>query len=167
MNILHRHDDDHDDFGGLHRDLLSTGAVINRRRALRLAASFGASLGALHPLGCSSDALTSDPAATDGTTNGSTVGTTTGSGTCTKIPEETAGPYPGDSSNGPTVLNQTGVVRSDIRSSFAGLSGTAAGVPLTIALSLVSATSCSPLANYAVYLWHCDRGGNYSLTRAA
>ena len=28
---------------------------------------------------------------------------------------------------------------------------------------MVSASSCSPLAGYAVYLWHCDRAGNYSL----
>jgi len=36
---------------------------------------------------------------------------------------ETQGPFPGDGSNSANVLNQTGVVRSDIRSSFAGLSG--------------------------------------------
>ncbi|HEV8599635.1 MAG TPA: hypothetical protein VGQ69_09770 [Gemmatimonadales bacterium] len=32
---------DHDDFGGLHRDLLQTGAVMDRRKLLRLAAGFG------------------------------------------------------------------------------------------------------------------------------
>ena len=37
-----------------------------------------------------------------------------------EIPQETEGPYPADGSNGPTVLTSTGVVRSDIRSSFAG-----------------------------------------------
>jgi hypothetical protein len=35
-------------------------------------------------------------------------------------------------------LGATGVVRSDIRSSFAGLAGTADGVPLTISLTIVS-----------------------------
>ena len=30
------------------------------------------------------------------------------------IPEETAGPFPGDGSNGPDVLTESGVVRSDI-----------------------------------------------------
>src|SRR5262249_22420946 len=106
-------------------------------------------------------------AATDATTNSdSSTSGGTATGSCAKIPEETAGPYPGDSSNGPNVLNQTGVVRSDIRSSFAGLSGTAAGIPLTIALTIVSATTCAPLANYAVYLWHCDRAGLYSLYSA-
>ena len=81
-------------------------------------------------------------------------------GTCaTRIPEETEGPFPADGSNGPTVLSQTGVVRSDIRTSFAGLSGTADGVPLTIALTIVSASTCAPLAGRAVYIWHCDRLG--------
>ena len=32
----------------------------------------------------------------------------------TEIPEETAGPFPGDGTNGPDVLNQSGVVRKDI-----------------------------------------------------
>jgi len=83
-----------------------------------------------------------------------------------RIPAETAGPFPGEGSNGPNVLNVTGVVRNDIRSSFGTLSGTAAGIPLNIALTLVSASSCAPLANYAVYLWHCDRAGLYSLYSA-
>ena len=61
------------------------------------------------------------------------------------------------------MLSASDVVRSDIRSSFAGLSGTAAGVPLNIVLSIVSAATCAPLAGYAVYIWHCDREGRYSL----
>jgi len=149
------HDDHHDDFGGLHRDLLQTGTTMDRRNALRFATRFGMGLGALQLLGCSSTSATgtlvTDP--TGGTTSGS----------CSKIPEETAGPYPGDASNGPNVLNQTGVVRTDIRTSFAGLTGTATGVPLSIELSIVSAASCAALANYAVYLWHCDQAGRYSL----
>jgi len=36
-------------------------------------------------------------------------------------------------------------------------------VPLTIVLNIVSASSCAPLAGRAVYLWHCDRLGRYSL----
>ena len=84
-------------------------------------------------------------------------------GACGKIPEETAGPFPAEGSNGPNVLNQTGVVRGDIRSSFAGLSGTADGIPLSIVLTIVSTTTCAPLASRAVYLWHCDRLGRYSL----
>ena len=158
MSIRDEHD--HDDHGGLHRDLRSTGAAMDRRGLLMVAARFGVTLGALQLFGCSS----SDAATLTGTDTSSS----TPSDNCvSKVPEETAGPYPGDSSNGPNVLNQTGVVRNDIRSSFAGLSGTAVGIPLAIELTIVSATSCTPLAEYAVYLWHCDRDGNYSLYSSA
>jgi hypothetical protein len=156
--------DDHDDFGGLRRDLLATGAAMDRRGLLRLAARFGVAAGALQLLGCggSSPTSPSDPTTETGTSSGT--GTGTGASACkTRIPQETAGPYPGDGSNGPDVLGLTGVVRSDIRSSFAGLSGTADGVPLTIALTIVSSSTCAPLAGRAVYIWHCDRLGRYSL----
>ncbi len=89
--------------------------------------------------------------------------------TCSTIPEETAGPYPGDGTNTANgslvnVLTQSGVVRSDIRSSFGTMSGTAGGVALTVSLKLVnSANNCANLSGYAVYLWHCTREGEYSL----
>ncbi|HEY8702279.1 MAG TPA: intradiol ring-cleavage dioxygenase [Arthrobacter sp.] len=81
-----------------------------------------------------------------------------------EIPEETAGPYPGDGSNGPNVLQASGVVRQDITASF-GTSGTKAeGVPLTFTLTLLdNAKGCVPLAGAAVYAWHCDRSGRYSM----
>ncbi|MGN7251024.1 intradiol ring-cleavage dioxygenase [Arthrobacter sp. SAFR-014] len=81
-----------------------------------------------------------------------------------EIPQETAGPFPGDGSNGPNVLEASGVVRQDITSSF-GTSGTKAdGVPLTVTLTLLdNANGCVPLAGAAVYAWHCDREGRYSL----
>jgi protocatechuate 3,4-dioxygenase beta subunit len=81
-----------------------------------------------------------------------------------QIPQETAGPYPADGSNGPNVLVEDGVVRRDIRASFGSGSGVATGVPLTIDLTLVdSANSGAPLAGAAVYLWHCDAEGRYSV----
>src|SRR5689334_15014621 len=55
---------------------------------------------------------------------------------CAVIPEETAGPYPGDGSNGPDVLGEDGVVREDIRSSVGDASGVAEGIPLAIELRL-------------------------------
>jgi protocatechuate 3,4-dioxygenase beta subunit len=83
---------------------------------------------------------------------------------CANIPSETEGPYPGDGSNGANALSLSGIVRSDIRSSLAPASGTAAGVPLTIRLQLVNTgAACAPLAGRAVYLWHCDRDGLYSM----
>ncbi|ROO87675.1 protocatechuate 3,4-dioxygenase beta subunit [Actinocorallia herbida] len=78
-----------------------------------------------------------------------------------EIPDETAGPYPADGSNGPDILTRSGIVRSDIRTSFGGSVGTAEGIPLTLELTLTD--SGRPLAGAAVYLWHCDREGRYSM----
>ncbi|MCY1676650.1 intradiol ring-cleavage dioxygenase [Pseudarthrobacter sp. SL88] len=81
-----------------------------------------------------------------------------------EIPQETAGPFPGDGSNGPNVLEGSGVVRRDITSSFGSASAAAEGVPLTFTLTLLdNANGCTPLAGAAVYAWHCDRDGKYSL----
>jgi protocatechuate 3,4-dioxygenase beta subunit len=81
-----------------------------------------------------------------------------------EIPKETAGPYPGDGSNGPNVLEASGVVRQDMTSSFGTGSATAEGVPLTFTLTLLdNANGCVPLAGAAVYAWHCDREGRYSM----
>jgi protocatechuate 3,4-dioxygenase beta subunit len=153
----------HDDFGGLHRDLAATGAAIDRRAWLRLAAGFGVSFGGMQLLGCGGGDSPTAPSETSGGAAGSGG---TGSTACSRIPQETAGPFPGDGSNGPSVLSLSEVVRSDIRSSFAGLSGTADGVPLTIELTLVSSSTCAPLAGRAVYIWECDRLGRYSLYSA-
>jgi protocatechuate 3,4-dioxygenase beta subunit len=107
--------------------------------------------------------------------SGST-GTTAGTGStgstgasCALIPEETGGPYPGDgtNSNGSGIANAltlSGIVRSDIRTSVSPGSATAQGIPLTIRLQLVNVgASCASIAGAAVYLWHCDRDGNYSM----
>jgi protocatechuate 3,4-dioxygenase beta subunit len=83
---------------------------------------------------------------------------------CAIIPEEAAGPFPGDGSNGPDVLTESGIVRRDIRSSFGSASGVAEGIPLTIKLLLQDqANGCAPLVGAAAYVWHCDREGRYSL----
>jgi protocatechuate 3,4-dioxygenase beta subunit len=142
---------------------------MGRRRALTLLAGAGASVVALAACGSAGDSTaattTSTTAARTGgaagapTPSDASSGSTTDDGT---IPEETAGPYPGDGSNGPNVLTQDGVVRKDIRSSFGGASGTADGVPLTIDLEIVD-TAGSPLPSAAVYVWHCDREGRYSM----
>jgi hypothetical protein len=61
------------------------------------------------------------------------------------------------------VLPCSGIVRSDIRTSLS-TGNTAQGVPFTVKLTLVdSNTNCVPLAGYAIYLWHCNRDGKYSL----
>jgi hypothetical protein len=84
--------------------------------------------------------------------------------TCAVIPEETGGPFPGDGTNGPNALAFADIVRSDIRSSFGGMRGTADGVPLEITFRVLDvAKGCAPSAGRAVYLWQCDREGRYSL----
>jgi protocatechuate 3,4-dioxygenase beta subunit len=82
-----------------------------------------------------------------------------------EIPEETAGPYPGDGSNGVNVLSESGIVRSDLTSSFGSASGVAEGVPVTVDLTVydLNGSDVSPLAGAALYLWHCDREGRYSM----
>lgn len=81
-----------------------------------------------------------------------------------EIPAETAGPFPGDGSNGPNVLAASGVVRQDISTSFGTSATQAAGVPLKVTLTLLdNANGCVPLAGAAVYAWHCDRDGKYSM----
>jgi protocatechuate 3,4-dioxygenase beta subunit len=62
------------------------------------------------------------------------------------------------------VLTESGVVRSDITSSFGSSSGTATGLPLTVTLTVTdSSAGCAPMAGAAVYAWHCDQQGRYSL----
>jgi protocatechuate 3,4-dioxygenase beta subunit len=82
-----------------------------------------------------------------------------------EIPEETAGPYPGDGSNGVNVLSESGVVRSDLTSSFGSASGVAEGVPVTVKLKVydLNGETVTALPGAAIYLWHCDREGRYSL----
>ena len=82
-----------------------------------------------------------------------------------EIPEETGGPFPADGSNGVDVLSESGVVRSDITSSFGSASGTAEGVPLTIRMKVydLDGDDATVLSGAALYVWHCDREGRYSM----
>ena len=154
--------DDHAHHGGLAQDL----RILTRRRLFGLVAKSCAGLSLIPILAnCATDnGDTADGGVDGGTTSdGGTASDGASAGSCTQVPEETGGPYPGDGTNGPNVLTESGVVRADIRSSFGSSTGTAAGVPLTVTMTLVSSTTCEPLANHAVYIWHCDRDGNYSL----
>jgi protocatechuate 3,4-dioxygenase beta subunit len=136
MSAMHDHDK------GLAHDLPK---LLSRRQALGVFAG-GLTTAAL--AACGGGGATRDTA------------TATSDG----IPEETAGPFPGDGSNGPNVLAESGVVRSEITSSFGDASGVAEGVPTTVELTLLDvAAGGTPLAGAAVYLWHCDSAGRYSL----
>ncbi|PHV51213.1 intradiol ring-cleavage dioxygenase [Janthinobacterium sp. BJB301] len=140
--------------------------ATERRQVLRWLLAGAATLPLMSCGGGSDASSTGSSGAAAGSAGTVTIPTT---GACTVIPEETGGPYPADGTNTNggsiiNVLNQSGVVRSDIRASFNGATGVAAGVPLTINLQLLNASgNCASLAGYAVYLWHCDREGLYSL----
>ena len=141
--------------------------LLDRRRALGLLGLGVAStaLAACSP-GTPTPAATvgSTPAST-GTGGSSSSAAPTSSGTAlTEIPDETAGPYPGDGSNGPDVLAQSGVVRQDITRSFGASTTRAEGVPMTLELTVLDiAAGGGPMAGAAVYVWHCDRAGRYSM----
>jgi protocatechuate 3,4-dioxygenase beta subunit len=146
--------DDHD------RGLVADLPVLRRRALLGLLA--GAGLAVVAGCGDADAPLTT----TITTPYGPDAQPTTAplSGSCVEISEETAGPFPADGSNGANVLAQTGVVRSDIRSSFGTAHAVAAGVPLTITVTVSdSGADCTPFPEAAVYVWHCDREGRYSL----
>jgi protocatechuate 3,4-dioxygenase beta subunit len=99
-----------------------------------------------------------------GESPGSSSTSTAGAGGLAEIPEETAGPFPGDGSNGPDILEQSGVVRADIRTSIGTGSATAEGVPMTLELQVYDlANGNATFAGVAVYIWHCDREGRYSM----
>ncbi|PTL72343.1 3,4-dioxygenase subunit beta [Rathayibacter caricis DSM 15933] len=139
--------------------LFDVGTLFSRRRVLSLIGVGAATVGLA---ACTTDASgstgTSSASGSSGTASSGTASTATG-----EIPNETAGPYPGDGSNGVDVLENAGVVRSDIRSSIDG-GATAAGVPMTLTLTILdTANGDVPFAGAAVYVWHCDAGGNYSM----
>lgn len=135
--------------------------LVNRRAALGLFGGIGvASLLAA----CAPTTSTATPTATgSASATPSPTATAEASGPIDEVPDETGGPYPADGSNGVNVLDDSGIVRSDIRSSFGSSTTTAEGVPLTIRLTVRNAATGDALVGAAVYLWHCDRGGNYSL----
>lgn len=171
---------DHDDFGGLQRDLTH---LIGRRRMLVLLGGAGiagvlAACGGRDGADASDAALTTRAPASTATTGSSASGVATVATTAiedgaaataiaasagSEIPDETQGPYPADGSNGPNVLTEDGIVRSDLTSSFGLLSGDADGVPATITLTVVDADSGTPMSGAAVYVWHCSATGAYSI----
>jgi len=134
------HHDEHDQHGdGLHEDLVR---LASRRDALKIFGAGGAAA-ILSTLGAPSAPARTPTAA---------------------VPGETAGPYPGDGSNGPDVLDDSGIVRHDIRRSFGSSRTPATGVPLRVNLTVTDASNdYRPLPGRAVYLWHCDRSGRYSM----
>ena len=138
---------------GLSHDLPT---LLNRRRALGLLS--GAGLAAALAACGGSDSPTSSPSAAPSAT-----GTT--SSVSEEVPEETGGPFPADGTNGVNVLTESGIVRSDIITSFGSSSTAAQGVPMNIEMTVLdlSGSGAQPYVGAAVYAWHCDREGRYSM----
>ncbi|KRF41810.1 3,4-dioxygenase subunit beta [Terrabacter sp. Soil810] len=162
--------EDHD--RGLVYDLQT---LVDRRRALTLFGGLGVA-GAL--AACSSGtASVTTSSATSSSSSATSSATATSAATSTaaatsaattdadlvEAPDETAGPFPGDGSNGQNALDDSGILRQDIRSSFGSSTTTAQGVPLTIKLTVKDLATSSALVGAAVYVWHCDRDGSYSM----
>ena len=151
----HAHNEVHEEDLGLVYDIRT---LIGRRAALGL---FGGVATATLLAACSAT-VDAAPTATPSTSTPEPSASAAAAPT-TEVPDETAGPYPGDGSNGVNVLDDSGIVRSDIRSSFGSSTTTAEGVPLTIKLTVREAATGNVLEGAAVYLWHCTRDGAYSL----
>ena len=147
MSASDEHREDHD--LGLSHDLPT---LLSRRRALGLAGAAGLAA-ALAACSSGSDATSGSTAAPARPT--------------ARSPRRPSGPYPADGTNGANVLTESGIVRSDIRSSFGDASAVAGGVPLTFSLTVVDVSGSDdagkPAAGAAVYAWHCDREGRYSM----
>ena len=167
MRVNHHETDLENHDRGLDYDLPR---LLHRRGMLKLVAGVGLAGAGLITLGaCASDTAT--PPACNSPSGGRTTRRRAGwwcsetSDTANgELPEETGGPFPGDGSNGANVLNQSGIVRSDITSSFGSSTTKAEGVPLSITMTINDyANNKAPLAGGAVYVWHCDREGRYSL----
>lgn len=123
--------------------------VFNRRQLL---GGLGA-LTAVTVIGCNSkdDSSTTTVTTTDSSSSTTDSSSTTVDGNCVIIPTETQGPYPLLA-----FLSNSAVRRQDITDGKTG-------VVLTVKLKLVNVNdSCKPLANTAVYIWHCDKDGSYS-----
>jgi len=176
----HAPHDIHDHDLGLAHDLNRLQQqALERRAALRWLVGAGAAslggAGTLALMGCggggddATSTSSSSGSSSSGSSSSGSTGSTGSSTTCSVIPEETQGPYPGDGSNTANgsianVLTLSGVVRSDIRTSIGGASGVATGVPLQVIIELVNTNaSCADLSGYAIYLWHCDALGRYSM----
>ncbi len=171
MRINHHETDLENHDRGLDYDLPR---LLHRRGMLKLVAGVGLAGAGLITLGACGSATTTGEAGSPsdsrpaGPPNGgggaapeSTQTSDTANG---ELPEETSGPFPGDGSNGANVLNQSGLVRRDITSSFGSSTTKAGGVPLSITMTINDyANNKAALAGGAVYVWHCDREGKYSL----
>jgi protocatechuate 3,4-dioxygenase beta subunit len=143
---------------GLGHDLPT---LLNRRRALGLLSAAGLAAALAACRGNDEPAASTQPSGPpSGGGPESSVQVADG-----EVPEETGGPFPADGTNGVNVLTESGIVRCDITGSFGGASGVAKGVPMTMALTILNMNDgdVKPYEGAAIYVWHCDAQGRYSM----
>ena len=135
------------------------GTVLSRRRLLGV---LGVGAGATALAACGASGTQKTGAGANGTASTEST-TSANSNSLTEMNTETAGPYPGDGSNGPDVLDETGIERRDLKNSVDG-NGSVEGVPMTLTMRLVDISNDNqPLVGAAVYVWHCNAEGEYSM----
>src|SRR6266498_4894136 len=121
--------------------LYDVGTLVSRRRALGILGGAGlagvlAACGSSGTAAKTSAASSSSASSSSASTSSTAAEATADAADVVEVPDETAGPYPGDGSNGPDVLAESGIVRGDIRRSFGSSTTQAEGIPLTIALTV-------------------------------
>ena len=116
---------------------------LSRRRALLELGGFAAGALGVGALGAK-ELLDAEPAEAAGS---GPAAVAAGLVTCVLSPEMTEGPY----------FVEGDKVRRNITEGKPG-------VPLMLRLTVVDASTCRPIRNAAVDVWHCDAGGTYSAT---
>src|SRR4051812_13061621 len=127
-------------------DVTPLSRLRTRRDAITMLGLAGAGLIAT-ACGKSSKSATATTAPSSTTAAGGTATTASGSNgaACTLMPELTEGPYYLDLKK----------VRSDITEGRPGAA-------LELKVTVVDATTCAPIKDAAVDIWHCDASGEYS-----
>lgn len=137
--------------------------LVTRRRVLGVV---GVGFGTVALAACGSSTTSGSSASSSGSSSsdsssGGDSSTSSGSSDG-EIPEETNGPYPADGTNDVNILEESGIVRSDITSSLDG-GTTVDGVPLTFSFTLTDMVNDAPFEGAALYAWQCDAQGLYSM----
>ncbi|WP_018296792.1 intradiol ring-cleavage dioxygenase [Corynebacterium lubricantis] len=133
------------------------GTVFSRRKMLGFIGLGGAGIALAACSSTAASIATTSSAASDAST------TSSAAAALAEMKSETEGPYPGDGSNGPDVLEISGVERRDITKSI-DTDTVAEGIPLSLTMTLVDMSNNNqPMEGAAVYIWHCDAPGRYSM----
>ena len=145
QNLSHDHDHWPSDYE-LDNARIHARATTSRRHVLKAGAAIGATaLGVGAVAGIAVRAQDSTPAASNASHSATPAATASAVAMCVLTPELTEGPY---------YLDDL-LVRSDITEGKAG-------VPLDLKIAVLDATTCTPIVNAAVDIWHCDANGFYS-----